>query len=293
MEKVDAVLVKADNEEINKNFQAINKLKRYDKLLMKGNNIFVKFGNHINSIPLIWTRSLFIMCKMAYVNPTEIVTFSHYIVDESENEVKSVSLSQTTENQKSEINTKSSYTKKITIPKTLKQGILDDLLKKGNIIAKNPILFKKIWENIYKYLLIFPFIIFIGLVVSLVSFQVKFLSVVEMLNYILTIMLSITAYIGIEKLKKKKLQNWKQVNIIIYIMGGITAITILSCLFPSLSGSIAIFIYAYRFYVFLFYCILGATLSTCLFLNIEMNKFYTKYYEQEQAGKLLVDVVED
>ena len=56
-------------------------------------------------------------------------------------------------------------------------------------------------------------------------------------------------------------------------MGGITGITILSCLFPILSGSIAVFIYAYRFYVFLFYLILGGTLYICYYLNIEMNSF--------------------
>ena len=291
MSSINAVVLKNDNEEIQRNLSAIKKMKKYDKLLMKGYNIFVRIGNNIKTIPLIWNRSFFIICKMAFVNPIEIASFTHYVVDETESENKSIS--NTNENERSDIVSKSTNTKKILIPKTLKQGILDDLIKKGNLIAKNPILCKRVWGNIYKYLLIFPFIIFIGLVVSLVSFQVKFLSFVEILNYILTIMLSITAYVGIEKSKKNKLQNWKEVNIMIYIMGGITGITILSCLFPGLAGSIAIFIYAYRFYIFLFYLILGATLFTCYFLNVEMNVFYSKYYEEEQAGKLLDDVFEE
>ena len=291
MSSINVVVVKNDNEEIQRNFSAIKKLKKYDKILMKGNNIFVKIGNNIKSIPLIWNRSFFIICKMAFVNPTEIALFNHYVVDETESENKSVS--NTNENERSDIVSKSINTKKFLIPETFKQGILDDLIKKGNLIAKNPILCKRVWRNIYKYLLIFPFIIFIGLVVSLVSFKVKFLSFVEILNYILTIMLSITAYVGIEKSKKNKLQNWKEVNIMIYIMGGITGITILSCLFPGLAGSIAIFIYAYRFYIFLFYLILATTLFTCYFLNVEMNVFYSKYYEEEQAGKLLDDVFEE
>ena len=73
----------------------------------------------------------------------------------------------------------------------------------------------------------------------------------------------------------------------IYIMGGITGITILSSLFPILSGSIAVFIYAYRFYVFLFYLILGATLYICYYLNIEMNTFYNEYIEEEKSGQFI------
>ena len=87
--------------------------------------------------------------------------------------------------------------------------------------------------------------------------------------------------------KEKSLQDWKEVNIMIYIMEGITLITFLTSLFPSLGGSIAIFVYAYRFYVFLFYLILGSILGCCYFLNKEMNVFFTKYYELEQEGKLL------
>lgn len=75
----------------------------------------------------------------------------------------------------------------------------------------------------------------------------------------------------------------------IYIMGGITWITILSCLFPILSGSIAVFIYAYRFYVFLFYLILGGTLYICYYLNIEMNTFYNEYIEEEKSGQFIDD----
>ena len=100
-------------------------------------------------------------------------------------------------------NSKSEEIKNIVIPKNLKQGVLDKLIEKGNLIAKYLNLSKLVWEHIYKCLLVFPFVIFIGLVISLVSFQVKFLSFVEMLNYLLTIILSITAYIGIEKIKKK------------------------------------------------------------------------------------------
>ena len=208
MSSINVVVVKNDNEEIQRNFSAIKKLKKYDKILMKGNNIFVKIGNNIKSIPLIWNRSFFIICKMAFVNPTEIALFNHYVVDETESENKSVS--NTNENERSDIVSKSINTKKFLIPETFKQGILDDLIKKGNLIAKNPILCKRVWRNIYKYLLIFPFIIFIELVVSLVSFQVKFLSFVEILNYILTIMLSITAYVGIEKSKKKNYKIGKK-----------------------------------------------------------------------------------
>jgi hypothetical protein len=107
------------------------------------------------------------------------------------------------DNIQKEENSKSQEIKNIVIPKNLKQGVLNQLIEKGNLIAKYLNLSKLVLENIYKCLLVFPFIIFIGLVISLVSFQVKFLSFVEKLNYLLTIILSITAYIGIEKMKKK------------------------------------------------------------------------------------------
>ena len=58
---------------------------------------------------------------MAFVNPIEIASFTHYVVDETESENKS--LSNTNENERSDIVSKSTNTKKILIPKTLKQGI--------------------------------------------------------------------------------------------------------------------------------------------------------------------------
>ena len=298
-----AVLVRNDKDKIKKNLDALKKLTKYDKILTKGNNLFVKFEDG-KIIPLIWTKSIFKMCKMATANPAEIVTFAHYIIEPSESENMSVSVSASAsvsvsvsereqrEEEKERGKSKFSPKPKIQIPKILKQGIIDDLKKKGNFIAKNPVLFKKIWMNIYKYLLIFPLIIFIGIIVSLVSYKVKFLSFVEILNYILTILLSTTAYIGIGKFKRKSLQEWKEVNIMIYIMEGITLITFLTSLFPSLGGSIAIFVYAYRFYIFLFYLILGSILGCCYYLNKEMNLFFTKYYELEQEGKLLTEVNE-
>jgi flagellar motor protein MotB len=333
MNSVKAVLVRNDTDEIKKNEEELKKLKKYEKIIIKGKNIFVKFENGIKLIPLIWTKSLFKICKMASQNPVEIVEFAHYIEEsaiienvslsigasinvnekeeqkeekkEKENkeqnkeikeeikeEQKKDQNEEQNEEQHEEQKEESIILEKIKIPKKLKQGIIDDLKKKGNIVANNPDLLKKIWINIYKFLLIFPFILFIGLTISLVSYQVKSLSFVEMLNYFLSILLSITAYLGIEKLKRKNLQDWKKVNIMIFLMEGITLISFLTSLFPSLGGSISIFIYSYRFSVFLYYLLLGCVLAICYFLNIEMNVFYIKYYLKEQEGKLLDEISE-
>ena len=335
MSSSKAVLVRDDTEEITNNEEELKKLKKYEKVITKGKNLFVKFGDDKKLIPLIWTKSLFKMCRMASENPVEIVKFAHYIIEEKnmslnvssnkniyENEQKEKDKEiekevekeqeiekeidkekekeiekekekeREKEKEKEKEREKLLLLGKIQIPKNLKQGIIDELKEKGNIIANYPVLFKKLWMNIYKCLLIFPFILFIGLTISLVSYQVKSLSFVELLNYILSMLLSITSYIAIGKLNRKKLQDFKEVNYMIYIMIGITLITFLTSLFPSLGGSIAIFIYSFRFCVFLYYLILGCVLVACYFLNKEMTEFYIKYYELEQEGKLLDEIIE-
>ena len=70
----------------------------------------------------------------------------------------------------------------------------------------------------------------------------------------------------------------------------ISLISLLSCFIPALGGSIFELLNSGKILIIPFYLCLGFILFTILFLNIEMNKFYEKYHEEEVQGKLLDDI---
>ena len=160
------------------------------------------------------------------------------------------------------------------------------MVKKGNFVAKNPDFYNKIWRRLYKTLFVFPIFIILGLIIQLVKFKFVLFALVELINYLLIGLLVFTAILGNMKMEKKNIQDWGIVNLILLVMICISLISLLSCFIHALGGSIFELLNSGKILIIP----LGFILFTILFLNIEMNKFYEKYHEEEVKGKLLEDI---
>ena len=57
-----------------------------------------------------------------------------------------------------------------------------------------------------------------------------------------------------------------------------------------IGGKIYLFLNSGKTLIVPFYLFLSFFLFGVLWLNIELNKFYEKYYEEEQSGKLLEEI---
>ena len=278
MKKVQEIILKNDTETIKNHTTEITKLSKYDKILLKGNNIFIKFeGREPRTIPLHWTKSFFTICKMSRAVPEEIILFSLYLIEDTVTE---------TESERGDKKPK----KKIPIPEKFKQSILDNLTKDGNLIAKQPILYRKVWKNFYRLLFIFPIIILVGFIIQMMKYKFVIFALVKLINYLLIALLILTAILGNQKMEKKNVQEWNGVNLLIYGMLCISLISILSCFSSSLGGKEYEFLSSMKILIVPFYLMLMFVLVAILLLNNEMSKFYEKYHEEEQSGKLLVDI---
>jgi len=278
LKKVQEIILKNDTETIKNHTTEITKLSKYDKILLKGNNIFIKFeGREPRTIPLHWTKSFFTICKMSRAVPEEIILFSLYLIEDTVTE---------TESERGDKKPK----KKIPIPEKFKQSILDNLTKDGNLIAKQPLLYRKVWKNFYRLLFIFPIIILVGFIIQMMKYKFVIFALVKLINYLLIALLILTAILGNQKMEKKNVQEWNGVNLLIYGMLCISLISILSCFSSSLGGKEYEFLSSMKILIVPFYLMLMFVLVVILLLNNEMSKFYEKYHEEEQSGKLLVDI---
>ena len=214
---------------------------------------------------------------MSRAVPEEIILFSLYLIEDTVTE---------TESERGDKKPK----KKIPIPEKFKQSILDNLTKDGNLIAKQPILYRKVWKNFYRLLFIFPIIILVGFIIQMMKYKFVIFALVKLINYLLIALLILTAILGNQKMEKKNVQEWNGVNLLIYGMLCISLISILSCFSSSLGGKEYEFLSSMKILIVPFYLMLMFVLVAILLLNNEMSKFYEKYHEEEQSGKLLVDI---
>jgi hypothetical protein len=281
MKKIQEVILKNDTETIKNHTSEITKLSKYDKILLKGNNIFIKFVGQHQTIPIYFTKSFFTICKMSRAIPEEIVLFSLYLIEDTVTESESISVAEKIDKKEK---------KRIPIVNKFKESILDSLVKKGNFVAKNPDFYNKIWRRLYKTLFVFPIFIILGLIIQLVKFKFVLFALVELINYLLIGLLVFTAILGNMKMEKKNIQDWGIVNLILLVMICISLISLLSCFIPALGGSIFELLNSGKILIIPFYLCLCFIFFTILFLNIEMNKFYEKYHEEEVKGKLLEDI---
>ena len=126
----------------------------------------------------------------------------------------------------------------------------------------------------------------------MIKFKFVIFALVKLINYLLIALLVLTAILGNQKMEKKNIQEWNEINLLIYGMVCICCITILACFSSSLGGKVYDFLSSGRIIIVPFYLVLIFVLGVILYLNIEMKKFYEMYYKEEQSGKLLVEIEE-
>ena len=124
----------------------------------------------------------------------------------------------------------------------------------------------------------------------MMKYKFVIFALVKLINYLLIALLILTAILGNQKMEKKNVQEWNGVNLLIYGMLCISLISILSCFSSSLGGKEYEFLSSMKILIVPFYLMLMFVLVVILLLNNEMSKFYEKYHEEEQSGKLLVDI---
>ena len=159
--------------------------------------------------------------------------------------------------------------------------------KEGNSIGKNFEQYKFLWRNLYKWLLIFPLVIFFGLNYHIYKERFAF-SLAGLIAVILIFLISYTSYSGNSKMKSKKRVNFNKENYLLYM------IIVLSCYyFISINLKFDInaynFLSQYKAFVYIIFALLIILSIILVYLNKKMVKFHKKYSEILESGILLED----
>ena len=291
------IQIKSEVEEIYKDSNNIQKISIYDELLLKENNLFIKFPSEKKSknkksktIPFKSSSSYLKICKLAKLRPEENIYFTLYELI-------------TKKDLKEKLHGNPHYGIKIkrNILDDYKQSILteiinnnkdDLLLGKINVIeliSKNPKFYEKIWKSFYFLLLFFASVILITLLYVIISYH-YILVLPEIANYAQIGVLIITFYKANEKFKKKYFYDFDEENKFILISIGISAYSFFSCFLSILSGSGYEFMNNNSFKIFLFSFLLILTDCLLFTLNEKMTGFYDRYSYYEKEGSLLDDI---
>ena len=289
------IQIKSEVEEISKDSNNIEKISIYDELLLKENNLFIKFPSEKKSkksktIPFQSSSSYLKICKLAKLRPEENINFTFYELI-------------TKKDLQEKLHGNPHYGIKIkrNILDDYKQSILteiinnnkdDLLLGKINVIeliAKNPKFYEKIWKSFYFLLLFFASVILITLLY--VIFAYHFILVLpEIANYAQIGVLIKVFYKANEKFKKKYFYDFEEENKFILISIGISAYSFFCCFLSILSGSGYEFMNNNSFKIFLFSFLLILTDCVLFALNEKMTAFYDRYSYYEKEGSLLDEI---
>jgi len=291
------IQIKSEIEEIYKDSDNIQKISIYDELLLKENNLFIKFPSEKKSknkkpktIPFKSSSSYLKICKLAKLRPEENINFTLYELI-------------TKKDLKEKLHGNPHYGIKIkrSILDDYKQSILteiinnnkdDLLLGKVNVIeliSKNPKFYEKIWKSFYFLLLFFASVILITLLYVIFTYH-YILVLPEIANYVQIGVLIILFYKANEKFKKKYFYDFDEENKFILISIGISAYSFFSCFLSILSGSGYEFMNNNSFKIFLFSFLLILTDCVLFTLNEKMTGFYDRYSYYEKEGSLLDDI---
>ena len=131
MKKIQEVILKNDTETIKNHTSEITKLSKYDKILLKGNNIYIKFKGAHQTIPIYFTKSFFTICKMSRAIPEEIVLFSLYLIEDTVTESESISVAERSDKKEK---------KRIPIVNKFKESVLDFTPKNVSSVKKRCLL---------------------------------------------------------------------------------------------------------------------------------------------------------
>ena len=291
------IQIKSEVEEIYKDSNNIQKISIYDELLLKENNLYIKFPSDkkqkikkSKSIPFKSSSSYLKICKLAKLRPEENIIFTLYELI-------------TKKDLKEKLHGNPHYGIKIkrNIQDDYKQSILteiinnnkdDLLLGKINVIeliSKNPKIYEKIWKSFYFLLLFFAAIILISLFYVILVYHF-ILVLPQIANYVQIFVLINVFYKANEKFKKKFFYDFDEENKFILISIGICAYSIFSCFLSIFSGSLYELMNNNSFKIFLVCFLLILTNCVLFVLNEKMTNFYDRYSYYEKEGSLLDDI---
>lgn len=286
----------------------------YNDILHENNNIFICINSNKNHIKLLNNNSFFKISSLCKIIPEKNIKFKYHSElsdtdseNSSKNSLKGIDklkerLSEESHDNNINIRKNRYKPKKINynkfhIEKEDKSSvILSDevksiqsiLNKDGNFIGTNYELYKMTWKNLYKWLLLFPLNILLGLLYFIYKDSYGF-SFAEFFCVLLIFLVCIVSINGNEKMISKKKVNFKAENAILYLISFL-CLYILICSNTNIFENIAY--YFLRQYYILVHAIFFTLMTFCfvlIYLNKKMVNFYYKYSQIIESGVVLTD----
>jgi hypothetical protein len=316
-----------DDKEIIDNEIIDNDSKRfelYSNILDKDNNISIHFRRPRRLIKLSSNVSLFRICSLCQTVPEENVLYSLYAdvnaeesdeEDENQDQNKkgidklkerlhegsfdntslmrrSTKLKQrrskkNLDNLKAKDKENEEEGDSVLIIDDIKSSINNDLNLEGYTIGNNHEFYKGAWRNLYKFLLVFAFVILLGLAYFIFKESYDY-SMAEFISFGLIIIICITSMRGNAKMLSRKKVNFKLENILLVLII-LVGVYILGCTYTNKFGMVANqFLSQYYAFVYFVFILLIAFCFLLIFLNIKMVEFY-RAYSKKINGTSLID----
>lgn len=168
--------------------------------------------------------------------------------------------------------------------------LLDDikpslLQKEEETFRNNYELYVTLWKNLYKWLLLFPLIIILGLLIYIIKDNYDF-TFAEIISFLLIFIISFTSMSGNEKLLSNKKVNFKRENILLFIIVLFNTY-ILLCTNARIEITAYKFLNQYYYFIHITFILLIFLCLTLIYLNIKMINFYIRYSRNISRSKLI------
>ena len=159
--------------------------------------------------------------------------------------------------------------------------------KEGSSIGSNYEMYKVTWSNLYKWLLLFPLIILLGLFYFLYKDEYGF-SFAEIFCFNLVFLISCTSMSGNQKMESKTRINFNRENILLYVIIAFS-FYILICTNIKIEMAAYKFLSQYKAFVHIAFASLIILSITIIYLNKKMITFHIRYSKLLDSGILLTD----
>ena len=170
----------------------------------------------------------------------------------------------------------------------VKSSVNTILNKEGNSIGTNYELYKMTWKDLYKWLILFPFIIFIGLFFFICKDNYGF-TFAEMNCYLIIFLTCIVSMNGNEKMIAKKNINYMSENFLLYLISFLCLYILICANTDMIENTAYNFLSEYYILVHTVFFTLIVFCFVIIYLNKKMVEFYLKYSQIVESGVLLTD----
>ena len=170
----------------------------------------------------------------------------------------------------------------------VKSSVQMELNKEGSSIGNNYELYKATWKNLYKWLLIFPLIILIGLIYFIYKDSYGF-SFAELICFILIVIICITSISGNAKMQSKKRVNFKKENYLLCTIIALSSYIIICTNTNTFEITAYKFLSRYKAFVHILFISLIILCLVLIYLNKKMINFHKRYSKIVESGALLTD----